>query len=115
MPNENLVNTPRINTISLPSEENFVSPTDINVDSTAWEQAECASSPEIATIDFETEMPENIVIEESQMVFEEPCVSYKEIQTEIEENRTVTDGKEVNTSPNNLKPKCNQFSQKETP
>ena len=62
------------------SEDNFISPTDINVASSNWEQAEFASSPEIASIDFETIIPENIVIDESQVVFEELNVSFQEIK-----------------------------------
>ena len=62
------------------SEENFISPTDINVAGSNWEQAEFVSSQEIAPIDFETVIPENIVIDESQVVFEEPNVSFQEIK-----------------------------------
>ena len=108
LPNENLENTPRINTISLMSEANFVRPTDVNVASTEWEQAE------IATIDFETEIPENIVFEEAQIVFEEPCVSYKEIQTEIEKTRTVTDEKKSRLHETTRNPSV-ILSQKKTP
>ena len=83
------------------SEENFVSPTDIKVASTEWEQAQFASSPEIATIDFETAIPENIVIEESQIVFEEPSVSCQEIETETDEIRTETNEHETRVTQTN--------------
>ena len=43
LPNENSEDIPRINTISLTSEENFISPTVMNIAST--EQTEFASPP----------------------------------------------------------------------
>ena len=88
LPNENSEDIPRINTISLTSEENFISLTVMNV-------ARPDRLNRIAPIYFKTERPESIVIEENQVVFEEPSVSCQEIKLEkgairIETNESET-------------------------
>ena len=99
LPNENVENTQRINTISLISEEKFSSPTNFNIASTKEEQAEFSSSPEIAQI-AETELPENIAFEENQVVFEEPSVSVQEITIETDEIRIETNKSETRETRN---------------
>ena len=100
LPNGNLENTQQINTISLISEENFSNPTNCQyIASTKEEQAEFASSPEIAQI-AEIELPENIAFEENQIVFEEPSISVQEIKVEKDEIKIETNKSETQETRN---------------
>ena len=113
LPNENLENTQQINTISLISEENFSNPTNCQyiASTTEEEQAEFASSPEIAQI-AETEMPENIAFEENQVVFEEPSVTVQEINIATDEIKIETNKSETREKRNKEAVESNKGDEK---